>query len=209
MPRGIMVAFDSVDAKLGYDDGDSRLVLVAPSDQTWKWRTRDPTNVWDGCRWVTKPLEIAVTRYQIRLFPEKVMTTQAAQGRTCETMLAHLGKSPRMSTAEYWFNVYVMLSRAPALDPDRLMLFDLPSREFFEEGPPAALVNAMRDLEDLETRTRAFARQVREYLARHHGWPAPETRKPFKVWGAVPLFETRRPNHHMQTKISCNAQECK
>ena len=174
MPRGVVVSFDGVDAALGFDESDRSLVLVPASAQDWHFKTRTPPKhpVWDGSRWVTKPVSVPVKRHQVRLYPERVMTTQAVQGRTCETLLAHLGKSPRMSESEYWFNVYVMLSRAPALDPENLMLFELPDRAFFEAGPPAHFVKALCELRDLEEQTRSFAHRVREYLHSRHNWPA-------------------------------------
>ena len=143
----------------------------APSVQTWKYKTRTPLREWDGNRFVTKPLELRVHRVQIRLFPEQQLTTQGSQGRTFATMFAHLARPPGMSAAEFWFNVYVMLSRARCLDPRRVVLTDLPPRDFFEAGPPAKLIEALQKFEHLERDTRAFAKRVRQYLHKHHNWP--------------------------------------
>jgi len=171
MPRGVVVAFDNFAGDLGYG-ADPSLVMVGSNEQSWKFKTRRQTKVWEGNRWLTKPLEIRVWRTQIRLFPERTGTAQASQGHTFDTMMAHLAKPAGMKASEYWFNVYLMLSRSRCLDPSRVMLFDLPPKEFFEAGPPIELVKALREFEAIEADTRAFAKRVRAYMQEHHGWPA-------------------------------------
>ena len=93
MPAGVQVKFDGFEEDVGLGPG---VVLVEPDTQHWKYHTRCATNVMEGRRPKTVQVEVDIARTQIRLFPAEVLTTNACQGKTLDSLVAHLGAPPRM-----------------------------------------------------------------------------------------------------------------
>ena len=69
-----------------------------------------------------------------------------------------------MNAESFWLHTYTMMSRATALA--HLILFNLPPRALFEQGPPKYLRDEMRRVLLLAENTRPLLAQARERL----GW---------------------------------------
>ena len=107
-----------------------------------------------------------VCRSGIPLIPAECFTTQSAQGHTLDGMaVCAMQKGSRVSADSFWLHTYTMLSRGTALA--NLILFNLPPRSLFEQGPPTYLREETRRVLMLAERTRPVLVQARERL----GWP--------------------------------------
>ena len=65
-----------------------------------------------------------------------------------------------MSNDTWWFNLYVMLSRATKME--HMLLIRPPSRELLERGPPAAVSSALEIFEMREQQSMAEAKVCAE-----------------------------------------------
>ena len=86
-------------------------------------------------------------RIQIPLAPEKERTVQTAQGMTMDAAKIFLTRPGTMSHEDWWFHVYVMLSRVRTVE--KMLLFGLPPKAVFEAGPPEWIVRGMAKLEKI------------------------------------------------------------
>ena len=76
-------------------------------------------------------------------------------------MIADLGNL-NTDAGNYWLNIYVMLSRAVAME--NLMLFRCPPKSFFDEGPPKYLREFLESLEEMEHITTSAADKAKDSL---------------------------------------------
>ena len=105
-------------------------------------------------------------RIQFPLAPEEVRTAQTAQGMTFKRCLMFLERPGNMGMDDWWFHVYVMLSRVRCIKD--LLVFGLPPRALLERGPPAFIRNATAKLEAMAVASRSHCATARSEL----GWPA-------------------------------------
>ena len=97
-----------------------------------------------------------ITRTQLPLTHACVRTCQSSQGMTFRGgVVVDMTKMKRTDEDAWWLNIYVMLSRAVALD--HLLLFNAPvSKEEWDAlKPPQDLLTALSRLEALSAQTRA------------------------------------------------------
>ena len=97
-----------------------------------------------------------VVRRQIPITSALHRTVQSSQGYTFRKgILADLGNL-NSDPMNYWLNIYVMLSRAVALE--NLLILRCPPKTFFDTGPPKYLRDFLEDIEAVEAKTMAAAR---------------------------------------------------
>ena len=159
MPRAVLVCVDGLHEDVGYGKG---IVMVHVHKAPWEYKTH---HVVDGER---KPWVLHVQRYQFPLAPEKVRTVQTAQGLGMDGACMHLAKPPgNMKAEEWWLHLYVMLSRVRV--EKRIVVYDLPPKQVFEQGPPEFVRQGLQRFEELMQRvTLENVRRARARL----GWPA-------------------------------------
>ena len=87
-------------------------------------------------------------RIQFPLAPEAVRTAQTAQGMTFKRCIMFLERPSNMGMDDWWFHVYVMLSRVRCVKD--LLVFGLPPKSLFERGPPAFIRTANARLETMD-----------------------------------------------------------
>ena len=141
-PQAVYVKFDKLEGQnlCGFGEG---IVAVAPKNSDNGGLTYHTLAEADLGS-VKK--DVKILRYQSPLMPAPVRTTQTSQGMSMEFVKLFLARGQLdAGSGEYWLNVYVMLSRARSLEG--MLLWALPSREWFASGPPEWIVNGMRDLE--------------------------------------------------------------
>ena len=98
------------------------------------------------------------------LLPEKVRTVQTAQGMGMDAATMALQKPANMSPEDYWLHLYVMLSRVRVAH--RVLVYNLPSWEMLERGPPAFVREGVRHFEEMMHGSFAVAKQ----RAQEYGW---------------------------------------
>ena len=146
LPSAILVRFDNYTVDVGFGVG---VVVLRPTKCTWKFLTHDVTEAG------RKPREVTVIRYQFALAPEKIRTAQSGQGMSMGALTAMLDVNHGMDPEQWWFHVYVILSRARHIG--HLLLYGLPPKSLFESGPPAWLRERLKefDLRIRDTEQRA------------------------------------------------------
>jgi hypothetical protein len=131
MPKWLYLEIkDTADGFLKSDNADApqlgrNVIAIEPDSRTWIHHTEDGLN-------------IAVTRTQIPLLPDKISTLHDIQGKTADPGFAAHWKFPKnLSPEALWLAHYVILSRPRSLA--NLLSFGLPSRKILEAGPPGSL----------------------------------------------------------------------
>ena len=153
MPRAVLVRFDEHAADVGFGPG---VVAVRPMGANWKYLGHDG----DGCD--RRPTEIAMRRYQIPLAPEKDRTVQTAQGLSMDSATMFLERPGNMSHEDWWLHVYVMLSRVRTAD--QILVYGLPPRALFEQGPPRYIRDGLERLEKMAAAHRPRVTAARSAL---------------------------------------------
>ena len=146
MPKSIHVLFDGCTVDVGFGVG---VVVLEPTSATWDFLTHDVTEAG------RKPRMINVDRLQFAVAPEKIRTAQSGQGMGMGALTAMLDKNHGQDLDQWWFHVYVILSRARHIG--HLLLYGLPPKSLFERGPPTWLIDCLKEFEPrlLETGERS------------------------------------------------------
>ena len=142
LPQHVYVKFDDVNADLGF--GEAGVLAVEPATASWKFKTHDR---WSGLR---HQVELAMSRTQVPLCPEKIRTVQTAQGLSMDACRIYCGQPSHMKGSDakeddYWIHLYVMLSRVRSAR--NVLLYQLPDRRFLGRGPPAWMRSGIQELE--------------------------------------------------------------
>ena len=116
MPVGVHVKFDGYDEDVGLGIG---VVYLRPLASRWTFSSHF---VDDGG--VRRMREVPMVRLQFPLAPEHVRTVQTAQGMSVDKCVMYLSKPGNMNDDDWWFHVYVMLSRVRCVS--HLLAFGLP-----------------------------------------------------------------------------------
>ena len=107
-------------------------------------------------------LNFKVTRRQIPLTSAVHRTVQSSQGYTFrQGVIADLGNL-NSDPINYWLNIYVILSRAIALD--NLLLLRCPPKSFFDSGPPKYLRDFLEHISMTEEKTVKAAKAAAAFL---------------------------------------------
>jgi hypothetical protein len=155
MPQAVLVQFDGLKVDVGYGEG---IVAVTPVKSAWVYKTH---HMQHGQR---MPKEMAMSRTQIPLAPERVRTVQTAQGLSMDSATMFLQRPGNMNEDDWWLHVYVMISRVRT--SPQVLVYGLPPLSLFQRGPPSFLAEGMNRLERLATQHAILARRAREAL----GW---------------------------------------
>ena len=165
MPKCVYVRFDdasdshlpakSSGASQPVDFDVKGVMAVEPKPRRWTW--------------ISPRLKhgIEVCRTQIALLPRKQCTLHGVQGKTAEPgFIAHWTYPLRLSTEAKWLAYYVSLSRPRSFAA--MLSHGLPSRDIIEGGPPAQILDALKNLfgNRIAATKVAFAK-AREEI----GWP--------------------------------------
>jgi hypothetical protein len=154
-------------------DGRPGVYLLKPTKNDWTLPVeRTATIDHPGAlrpkvvKFTGKRAQLAVTRYQLPIAPEDVMTFQNAQGKTIrgpegepKGLVANLFKLPSMSRENYLQHLYMILGRAQKLEWVLLENFPytddgMPDWGLFEQGPPSYMCELMEVLEKRAKATR-------------------------------------------------------
>ena len=155
LPRCVLVKFDGFDEDLGF--GEPGVVQIAAHRATWKFNAHVEDATYGRQRH-----EVDVTRYQFPLLPERVRTVQTAQGMGMDAATMALQKPGNMSDDDWWLHLYVMFSRVRV--SHRVLVYNLPSWEMLERGPPAFVREGVRHFEEMMHGSFAVAKQrAQEY----------------------------------------------
>ena len=130
------------------------VLAVRPTSGKWNCKLGDAT--------------LAVKRFQFPLAPAQAKTCHSIQGSTCDPgMVGHFTTPPQLGESSVWLTVYVLLSRVRNLRS--LLSTDLPSRTFFERGPPQELRSRIDSMfQQRVEQTVDTCKAARKFL----GWPA-------------------------------------
>ena len=162
MPRGVLVRFDGYEADVGYGIG---VAVVRPMPSRWKYDSHFLDN--DGVR---RLQSVNMKRVQLPLAPEPVRTVQTAQGMSIDKGVMFLSRPGTMGYDDWWFHVYVMLSRVRT--SKNLLVFGLPPKDMFTRGPPEWVCSAYAKFRRLAKSTADRTVAIRKGL----DWPrAPVT----------------------------------
>lgn len=153
MPEAVHVKFDGCTVDEGLGEGVVRMV---PTNADWKFKTHDMI----GKNKV--PRVVDIVRTQFGLFPEPVRTVQTGQGMNMGALIAMCHRNNGQSADDVWLHIYVMLSRVRHID--QLLIFAMPDRDLFQQGPPQWLVDGIKRLDEKVRLSRNRAVKIlREY----------------------------------------------
>ena len=154
LPSAVLVRFDEFAHDFGLGEG---VVVVQPRESRWMFNSHFLDD--EGSR---RLQEVSMKRIQFPLAPEAVRTAQTAQGMTFKRSVMFLERPSNMGMDDYWFHVYVMLSRVRCIKD--LLIFSLPQKSLFKRGPPAFIRTATERLESMSLDSRARCASARNEL---------------------------------------------